>query len=62
MTMHFIVRPAHRIPLVIQTRVKAELDSMKHKGVITTVSEHTDWVSSMVVAHKKGQTGNKVVH
>ena len=26
---------------------------MTQKGVITTVSEPTDWVSSMVVAHKK---------
>lgn len=26
---------------------------MAHKGIITTLSEPTDWVSSMVVAHKK---------
>lgn len=37
----------------MQARVKAELDSMTRKGDITTVSEPTDWVSSMVVSHKK---------
>lgn len=48
-----VVRPAHRIPLAMQEQVKAELNSMTHRGVITTVSEPTDWVSSMVVTLKK---------
>lgn len=47
-----VVRPAHRIPVAMQARVKAELNSMQNKGVITTVAEPTDWVSSMVAAHK----------
>ncbi len=48
-----IVRPAHRIPLAMQDRIKAELDHMQSLSVITPVSEPTDWVSSMVVTHKK---------
>ncbi|XP_056107597.1 uncharacterized protein K02A2.6-like [Rhinichthys klamathensis goyatoka] len=48
-----VVRPAHRIPLAMQSRVKAELDRMQSLGVITAVSEPTDWLSSMVVTHKK---------
>ncbi|KAA0722308.1 Retrovirus-related Pol polyprotein from transposon opus [Triplophysa tibetana] len=48
-----VVRPAHRIPLAMQDCVKAELDQMQSLGVITTVSEPSDWVSSMVVTHKK---------
>ncbi|KAL1279192.1 hypothetical protein QQF64_025865 [Cirrhinus molitorella] len=48
-----VVRPAHRIPLAMQGRVKAELDRMQSLGVIAPVSEPTDWVSSMVVTHKK---------
>lgn len=52
-TVQPVVRPAHRIPVAMQTRVKAELDSMQQKGVITAVSEPTDWVSSMVATHKK---------
>ena len=33
--------------------VKAELDAMADKQVITPVTEPTKWVSSMVVAQKK---------
>ncbi|KAJ8010212.1 hypothetical protein DPEC_G00072660 [Dallia pectoralis] len=52
-TVQPVVRPAHRIPVAMKTRVKDELYSMQNKGVRTTVSEPTDWVSSMVAAHKK---------
>ncbi|RXN25465.1 dynein heavy chain axonemal [Labeo rohita] len=52
-SMQPVVRPAHRIPLAMQDRIKAELDRMQSLGVITPVSEPTDWVSSMVVTHKK---------
>jgi len=50
-----VVRPAHRIPVAMQDRVKAELNRMQSIGVITPVTEPTDWVSSMVVAHKKNK-------
>ncbi|CAI5671963.1 unnamed protein product [Oreochromis niloticus] len=50
-----VVRPAHRIPLAMKDRVKAELDRMEKLGVITPVSEPTDWVSSMVATNKKGK-------
>ncbi|KAK5883558.1 hypothetical protein CesoFtcFv8_019875 [Champsocephalus esox] len=48
-----VVRPAHRIPIAMQDRVKAELNRMQNIGVIIPVTEPTDWVSSMVAAHKK---------
>lgn len=47
-----VVRPAHRIPVAMQERVKAELERMQHIGVVTPVTEPTDWVSSMLAAHK----------
>lgn len=50
-----VVRPAHRIPVAMQDRVKAELVRMQSMGVITPATEPTDWVSSMVVAHKKNK-------
>lgn len=50
-----VVRPAHRIPVAMRYRVKAELDHIQSMGVITPVTEPTDWVSSMVVAHKKNK-------
>lgn len=48
-----VVRPAHCIPVAMQERVKAELERMQSIGVITPVTEPTDWVLSMVAAHKK---------
>nr|XP_061787661.1 uncharacterized protein K02A2.6-like [Nerophis lumbriciformis] len=51
-----VVRPAHRIPVAMQDCVKAELERMERIGVITSVTEPTDWVSSMVAAHKKGKS------
>lgn len=61
-TVQPVVCPAHRISVAMQTRVKAELDSMQNKGVITTVSEPTDWVSSMVATHKKDKQENRTVY
>ena len=51
--MRPVVRPAHRVPMAMKDRVKAELDRMQDLGVITPVSEPTDWVSSMVATNKK---------
>lgn len=48
-----VVRPARRIPAAMQHKVKAELERMVTIGVLTPVSEPTDWVSSMVATHKK---------
>ena len=48
-----INRPARRIPVDMQDRVKAELERMADLGVITPVSEPTEWVSSMVATNKK---------
>lgn len=48
-----MVRPTHHIPVSMQERVKAELELMQCIGVVTPVTEPTDWVSSMVAAHKK---------
>jgi transposase InsO family protein len=50
-----VVRPPHRIPLAMRDKVKAELDLMVQKGVITPVSEPTEWVSTMVAAKKKNK-------
>ncbi|XP_051984856.1 uncharacterized protein K02A2.6-like [Xyrauchen texanus] len=47
------VRPAQSIPAAMQHKVKAELERMVSIGVITPISEPTDWVSSMVATHKK---------
>lgn len=48
-----VVRPARRIPVAMLDKVEAELKNMTKMGVITPVSEPTQWVSSMVATHKK---------
>ena len=50
-----MVRQAHSIPVTMQERVKAEHERMQSIGVITTVTEPTDWLSSMLAAHKKDE-------
>jgi len=46
------VAASRRIPVSIQGRVKAELDLLVKRGVLSPVDRPTDWVSNMVVAVK----------
>lgn len=50
---HPVVRQARRIPVAMQDSVKAELQRMVDLGVITPVSEPTEWVSAMVATNQK---------
>ena len=50
------VQPPCKIPIALQQTVKTELESMVHDKVIAPVTEHTKWVSSMVVVQKKSKT------
>ena len=47
------VLPCRKIPLAIQDDVKRELDRLVEKGVLAPVTEPTEWVSQMAVAHKR---------
>ncbi|KAM9342246.1 uncharacterized protein KZ484_014882 [Pholidichthys leucotaenia] len=51
-----VVKPAHKIPVPMQDKVKAELTRMVNVGMITPVTETTEWVS-MVATHKKNSDG-----
>ncbi len=48
-----VVRPPRRVPKPMEEAVKTELHRMTKLGVITPISEPTDWVSSMVAQRKK---------
>ena len=48
-----MVKPACKIPVPMQDKVKAELTRMVNLGVITPVTDPIEWVSSMVATHKK---------
>ena len=41
-----------KMPVALQKEVKAKLDEMESRGIITPVTEPTDWISSMVVVKK----------
>ena len=47
-----VVHPPRRVPIAIQPKLKEELDRMESLGVISKVTEPTDWVSSLVIVHK----------
>ena len=48
-----VIKPPCKIPVALKESVKKELDHMEQEGVITPVSEPTDWVSQMVATKKK---------
>lgn len=45
-----VIKPAHKIPVAMQYKVKAELQRIV--SILTPVSEPTEWISAMVAAHK----------
>lgn len=47
-----VVHAPRRVPIAIRDEVKLKLDNLVNEGVICSVTEPTEWVSSMVVAKK----------
>ncbi|KAK8782784.1 hypothetical protein V5799_015874 [Amblyomma americanum] len=47
-----VVKAARRIPFALEDRVKAELDRMEAAGVVSKVTEPTEWSSHMVTVIK----------
>ena len=48
-----VVHPPRRVPIALQPKLKEELDRMEKLGVISKVTEPTDWVSNLVVVEKE---------
>lgn len=55
-----VVRPTRRIHVAMCDKVEAELKNMMRLGVITPISEPTEWVSSMAATHKKDTNKNSL--
>ena len=53
-----VVHPAHCIPVAMQDRVKAELESMQELGVIIPVFEPPDW--AMAATNKKDKRERRI--
>ena len=51
-----VIHPPRRVPEALQELVKKELDSLEAQGIITKVSEPTDWVNSLVCITKPNGT------
>ena len=51
----YIVSTACRVPIPLMPKVKAKLERMKREGVISSVSEPTEWCAPMVPIIKKSR-------
>nr|XP_037274126.1 uncharacterized protein K02A2.6-like [Rhipicephalus microplus] len=51
-----VVQPARRVPIALKGRLRQELKRMEKASIIVKVDEPTDWVSPLVVVHKKDGT------
>lgn len=47
-----VVNPPRKVPEALKPRLKAELDRMVSDGIITKVTQPTDWVNSIVLVEK----------
>jgi hypothetical protein len=47
-----VIHPPRRVPVAIKDRLKRELNRMVKDGVITKVTEPSEWVNSMVTVEK----------
>ncbi|XP_072330208.1 uncharacterized protein [Scyliorhinus torazame] len=47
-----VVHAPHRVPAPLKDRLKQQLQDLQNQGVISKVTEPTDWVSSMVCVKK----------
>ena len=52
-TQPYSVSTKRRVPIPLMPKVKAELECMEHEGVISSVSEPTQWCAPMVPVIKK---------
>ena len=46
------VHPPRRVPIALRPKIKEKLDELVQQKVITSVTEPTEWVSSMLAAIK----------
>ena len=47
-----VIHPPRRVPVTLKDPLKKELDRMVEEGILTSVNEPTDWMSSMVTVVK----------
>ena len=65
-TVKSVVHPPRKVPVTLRDRLKEELDKLVREKVVTSVTEPTNWVSSLVLVNKPeklriciGKTGKR---
>ena len=48
-TVPLVVHPPRRVPVALRDQIKEKLDGMVASGILTAVTELTEWVSSLLV-------------
>ena len=48
-----VVHPPRKVPVALRHRLKEELDKLVKEGIITSVTDLTKWVSSLVLVNKQ---------
>lgn len=51
-----MIHGCRKIPLSVRDKLKETLQDLVHRGVISPVSEPTEWVNSLVITEKKNGT------
>ena len=54
--MHPTIQPQRNVPLRLRDKLKATLDDLERKDIITKVEEPVDWVSNLVIVEKPNNT------
>ena len=55
-----VIHPPRRVPHALHNSVKRELERMESLGVISKVTEATDWVNSMMIVEKPNYKGLRI--
>ena len=50
------IQPQRNVPLRLRNKLKATLDDLERRDIITKVEEPVDWVSNLVVVEKANNT------
>ncbi|XP_055604284.1 uncharacterized protein LOC129752535 [Uranotaenia lowii] len=48
------IQPPRRVPIAIRGKLKEELESLERDGIIVKETNHTDWVSNLVIVQRGG--------